>query len=97
LKNSDNWLQIRCGKNCNKNEKMYKLKILARNAVTLIVLIIIMSQSIVLHAQNKIITKDLDYENIQDNVYFDIENSILVCRLSSQNFAKIKSQPIEKK
>jgi hypothetical protein len=55
---------------------------------TIIALIIIMSQSIILHAQGKIIIKDLDYDIIQDSVYFDKEKSILVCRLSSQNFAK---------
>lgn len=62
---------------------------------TIIALIIIMSQSTILHAQGKIIIKDLDYDIIQDSVYFDKEKSILVCRLSSQNFAKIKSQPID--
>ena len=39
--------------------------------------------------------KDLDNDGIRDTVYLSVEDSTIVCRLSTQNFAKIASKPIE--
>lgn len=39
--------------------------------------------------------KDLDNDQINDTVYFDYKNSVVVCKLSSQNFKPKKSQTIE--
>jgi len=39
--------------------------------------------------------KDIDFDGKQDSVYMDEKESRIVCRLSSQNFKKIKSKPIE--
>lgn len=39
--------------------------------------------------------KELDNDQNYDTVYFDYENSIVICKLSSRNFKPIKSQTIE--
>ena len=39
--------------------------------------------------------RDLDNDGIRDTVYLSVEDSTIVCRLSTQNFAKIASKPIE--
>lgn len=41
------------------------------------------------------LVKDIDFDGKQDSVYMDDKESRIVCRLSSQNFKKIKSKPIE--
>lgn len=41
------------------------------------------------------LVKDIDFDGKQDSVYMDQKESRIVCRLSSQNFKKIKSKPIE--
>ncbi len=45
-------------------------------------------------AQNKLL-KDLDGDKIKDTTYLDKKNSIIICKLSTQNFKKIESKPIE--
>jgi len=40
------------------------------------------------------LVKDIDFDGKQDSVYMDEKESRIVCRLSSQNFKKIKSKPI---
>jgi len=39
--------------------------------------------------------KDLDNDGIRDTVYLSVEDSTIVCRLSTQNFAKITSKLIQ--
>jgi len=41
------------------------------------------------------LVKDIDFDGKQDSVYMDVKESRIVCRLSSQNFKKIKSKPIK--
>ena len=41
------------------------------------------------------LVKDIDCDGKQDSVYMDQKESRIVCRLSSQNFKKIKSKPFE--
>lgn len=41
------------------------------------------------------LVKDIDFDGKQDSVYMDDKESRIMCRLSSQNFKKIKSKPIE--
>jgi hypothetical protein len=45
-------------------------------------------------AQGKLV-KDLDFDKQNDTVYVDRDQSVIVCRLSSQNFKKITSLPID--
>ena len=47
------------------------------------------------YAWKKATVKDLDNDQIKDTVFFDYEKSIIVCKLSSQNFKPIESTPIE--
>jgi len=46
-------------------------------------------------ADRNLLVKDLDFDNVVDTVYIDLEKSIIVCRLSSQQFKKTESLPIE--
>jgi len=39
--------------------------------------------------------KDLDNDGIRDSAYLSVEDSTIVCRLSTQNFTKMASKPIE--
>lgn len=41
------------------------------------------------------LVKDIDFDGKQDSVFLDQKESRIVCRLSTQNFKKIKSKPIE--
>ena len=45
-------------------------------------------------SQNKL-EKDIDFDGIIDTVFIDSEKSTLVCLLSSDNFKKTESKPIE--
>lgn len=71
---------------------------------TIIALSLLLPLSAVLHAQNigreefeqyMLLIKDLDEDHIRDSVYFDYENSVVVCRLSSRDFEPVKSRSIE--
>jgi len=42
-----------------------------------------------------ILLKDLDNDGIRDSTYLSVEDSTIVCRLSTKNFAKMASKPIE--
>jgi hypothetical protein len=57
------------------------------------ILILIFVQSMAF-GQNKLV-KDLDNDKIKDTVFIDIDSSRIVCRLSTQNFRKIRSRVIE--
>ena len=59
---------------------------------TLLLLFIFLQ--ITAYSQNKLV-KDLDNDRIVDSVYVDSLKSTIVCRLSTQQFRKIESQPIE--
>lgn len=39
--------------------------------------------------------KDIDFDGKKDSIYVDEKESRIFCRLSTQNFKKIKSQLIE--
>lgn len=45
-------------------------------------------------AQQKLV-KDIDFDGKNDTVYVDTDESVIVCRLSTQQYKPIKSQPIE--
>lgn len=45
-------------------------------------------------AQKKLV-KDIDFDDKADTVYIDEKEWKIICRLSSQNFKKIKSKPLE--
>lgn len=45
-------------------------------------------------AQNKLV-KDLDFDGKNDTVYIDQKDNRIVCRLSTQNFKKLRSKAIE--
>lgn len=45
-------------------------------------------------AQEKLV-KDLDFDGKKDTVYIDQKEFRIICRLSTQNFIKLKSKPIE--
>lgn len=49
---------------------------------------------IMTYGQGKLL-KDLDNDRIMDSVYIDSIKSTIVCRLSSQDFKRIESKPIE--
>ena len=49
---------------------------------------------IMTYGQGKLL-KDLDNDHVMDSVYVDSIKSTIVCRLSSQNFKRIESKPIE--
>lgn len=40
------------------------------------------------------LVKDLDYDQIADTVRFDVDKSVVICQLSTQNFEPIQSQTI---
>ncbi|MDV6168592.1 hypothetical protein R1T16_09170 [Flavobacterium sp. DG1-102-2] len=46
------------------------------------------------YSQNKLV-KDLDADRVMDSVYVDTIRSVIVCRLSTQQFRKMESKPIE--
>ncbi|ALM48152.1 hypothetical protein AMR72_04125 [Flavobacterium psychrophilum] len=46
------------------------------------------------YSQDKLV-KDLDNDGIKDTVYFDTERSVIICQLSTQQFRKIESKPLE--
>ncbi len=46
------------------------------------------------NAQDKLV-KDIDFDGKNDTVYVDIDESVIVCRLSMQQYKPVKSQPIE--
>lgn len=46
------------------------------------------------YSQNKLV-KDLDADRIMDSVYIDSTKYTIVCRLSTQQFRKMESRPIE--
>lgn len=45
-------------------------------------------------AQQKL-TKDIDFDGINDTIYIDETEAVIVAQLSTQQFKKIKSQPLE--
>ena len=45
-------------------------------------------------AQNKL-CKDIDFDEVIDTVFIDKEKSTIVCQLSSENFKRLESKPIE--
>ncbi|MNK06442.1 hypothetical protein D3C87_243400 [compost metagenome] len=45
-------------------------------------------------AQDKLV-KDIDFDGKNDTVYIDRKQLQIVCRLSTQNFKKLKSKPVE--
>lgn len=45
-------------------------------------------------AQQKL-TKDIDFDGINDTIYIDETEAVIVAKLSTQQFKKIKSQPLE--
>ena len=45
------------------------------------------------YEQEKLV-KDLDFDGIQDNVYFDTEKKVIIAKLSSTKFKAISSKPI---
>jgi len=49
---------------------------------------------IMTHGQGKLL-KDLDNDRVIDSVYVDSIRSTIVCRLSTQDFKRIESKPIE--
>ncbi|RZM23075.1 MAG: hypothetical protein EOO88_27330 [Pedobacter sp.] len=60
--------------------------------IFLIVTILILQLSAI--AQDKLV-KDIDFDGKPDTVYIDQNEWKIVCRLSTQNFKKLKSKPIE--
>jgi len=46
------------------------------------------------YSQNKLV-KDLDNDRVMDSVYIDSTKYTIVCRLSTQQFKRTESQPIE--
>ena len=54
----------------------------------------IAAEDLELYAYHRIIVKDFDNDQIKDTVYFDDENSVIICKLSSQNFNPITSLSI---
>ncbi|UUV20482.1 hypothetical protein [Paenimyroides aestuarii] len=61
-----------------------------KNILSILIIILALQSSF---AQKLI--KDIDFDGKKDSVYMDDKESRIVCRLSTQNFKKIKSQPIE--
>jgi len=49
---------------------------------------------LITYGQGKLL-KDLDNDRIMDSVYIDSIRSTIVCRLSTQDFKRIESKPIE--
>ena len=88
-----------------KTEKYSKMKIIITAIFLLSIQIAAFGQSELLKdsvyletegftTQYKLL-KDLDSDGIRDTVYLSVEDSTIVCRLSTQNFAKIVSKPIQ--
>ncbi|MBC5834306.1 hypothetical protein G6N05_08030 [Flavobacterium sp. F372] len=44
---------------------------------------------------NEKLSKDLDNDNIKDQIIFDKKNAQIICKLSTQNFLPIRSQKLE--
>lgn len=59
----------------------------------LIFYILILMISLV-NAQEKLIS-DIDFDGINDTIYIDENEAVIVAKLSTQKFKKIKSQPLE--
>lgn len=59
----------------------------------IIVILFLLLPSFLVFGQEKLM-KDLDKDGKKDTVFLDKETSSIVCRLSTQNYAKIYSQPI---
>ena len=68
--------------------------IMERQMKKVIAAIFLASTQIMAFGQGKL-WKDLDNDGIKDSVYIEIEDSTIVYRLSTQNFAKIASKPIK--
>lgn len=58
---------------------------------TLLLFLLLFAQT---RAQNKLV-KDIDFDGKNDTVYVDTGKSVIVCRLSSQHYIPVKSQPLE--
>ncbi len=63
-------------------------------AITLLAIFLGFTKSIFGQQEDKFL-KDLDFDTIIDTTYIDYKNATIVCKLSSKNFKKIESQPIE--
>lgn len=61
-----------------------------KTLVTLLLLLFFIQ----VNARDKLV-KDIDFDGKNDTVYVDPEAAVIVCRLSSQQYKPIKSQPIE--
>lgn len=60
----------------------------------LFALITILSTHFFVFAQDKLV-KDIDFDGKNDTVYIDQKEWKIVCRLSTQNFRKLKTKPME--
>lgn len=60
----------------------------------LLMLIMILGTHISVFAQDKLV-KDVDFDGKNDTVYIDQQALQIVCRLSTQNFKKLRSKAIE--
>lgn len=61
-------------------------------AKALLTFVLFLSQLLVF-GQEKLV-KDLDADGLKDTVYLSRKESIIVCRLSSQKFTKVQSEPL---
>lgn len=62
--------------------------------IIILLTILILSQAFIALGQEKVI-KDLDGDSKYDTVYFDAEESRIICLLSTQNFVAIQSRVID--
>lgn len=60
----------------------------------ILILIVILGAHISAFAQDKLV-KDIDFDGKNDTVYIDQKGLQIVCRLSTQNFKKLRSKNIE--
>ncbi|MDA3613408.1 hypothetical protein [Polluticaenibacter yanchengensis] len=60
----------------------------------LVTIILFVWPFIQVKAQEKLI-KDIDFDGKNDTVYVDTDESVIICRLSTQQYKSVKSQPIE--
>ena len=60
----------------------------------IVLLTIILGLQLAVFAQDMLI-KDIDFDGRKDSIYIDQKEWKIVCRLSTQNFKKIKSKKIE--
>ncbi|RZL18291.1 MAG: hypothetical protein EOO96_27735, partial [Pedobacter sp.] len=60
----------------------------------LLMLLMMLGTCISVFAQDKLL-KDIDFDGKKDTVYIDQKEWKIVCRLSTQNFKKLKSKQIE--